>query len=123
MQEARPEESELRSEAQFQRVLAATLLSPGGAYFAPRAPSDRGRYPEEARDADADVLVSDDDDDDDAPPAVPMYEGIVVSKPSTPAASVCGDEMPMSVMESPGLSHMELDMVGFACVGGDVCIY
>lgn len=48
--EARPEESEVKSEAQFQRLLASFSGLPHGLGQgrSPRAPSDRGRYPEEA---------------------------------------------------------------------------
>jgi hypothetical protein len=113
MQEARPEEDELRSEAQFQRLLASTYDQPNSPYFSPKAPSDRGRYPEEADTVDAQrESTPSDGDADDHPYPFGSYDSIVVSKTSTPAASVNGDEMPMSVMESPGLPHMEIDMVG-----------
>jgi hypothetical protein len=36
---------------------------------------------------------------------------IAISKPSTPAASVNGEEFSSAVMESPGLPSMDIDMV------------
>src|SRR6266478_412374 len=59
LSESRPEESELKSEAQFQRLLASYTGNPLTPKT-PRAPSDRGRYPEEAGDEEDTAVQSED---------------------------------------------------------------
>jgi hypothetical protein len=77
-----------------------------------RAPSDRGRYPEEAEDEEPQREDTPSDGEPDETFFVPG-EGIPFSKPTTPAPSVMGDEsgMSLSVPESPGFQTMDIDMV------------
>ena len=84
----------------------------------PRAPSDRGRYPEEAGDGDdfhREDTPSDDGDDEEEyfAYAPPKSEPMAIANPRTPAASVCGsvsgDDPPNG---SPsGTAAMEVDLV------------
>ncbi|THH33453.1 hypothetical protein EUX98_g768 [Antrodiella citrinella] len=111
--ESHPEEAEVKSEAQFQRFVASCSDLP----LQPRtlrAPSDRGRYPEEA-DTDEPVRedTPSDDDDDNADVAESSTftfgahsEPINIIKPVTPAQSVNGDDFSV---ESPGAA-MDVDM-------------
>ncbi|KAI0308309.1 hypothetical protein B0F90DRAFT_1807520 [Multifurca ochricompacta] len=104
---SRPDESEVKSEAQFQLADATCT---------PRAPSDRGRYPEEVseeRDIQRCQTPSDDSDyeDPDSIPfafAPPTQEPITI-RTRTPAASVsgslCGDD---PSADSPGAA-MDID--------------
>lgn len=111
--ESHPEEAEVKSEAQFQRFVASCSdlpLQPR----TPRAPSDRGRYPEEADtdDPQREDTPSDDDDDNVAPSESSTFafvpsEPINIAKPVTPAQSVNGDDFSV---ESPGAA-MDIDMV------------
>lgn len=113
----------MRSEAAFQRLINSCSDLP----LQPRTPrntSDRGRYPEEA--------VQDDDlpnreetpSDDDDPDALEYSlntvgtEAISIGKPHTPASSVNGDDMGMSIPESPSLNSlaMDVDMVRLALI-------
>lgn len=112
--ESHPAEAELKSEAQFQRLVASCSdlpLQPR----TPRAPSDRGRYPEEAdtEDHGREEAPSDDDDDDVSVLAPgftfpPASEPINIAKPVTPAQSVIGDDFSV---ESPSAA-MDVDIVG-----------
>ncbi|KAI0931327.1 hypothetical protein AcW2_000244 [Taiwanofungus camphoratus] len=103
--ESRPEESELQSEAQFQRLVASCSSQPR----TPRGTSDRGRYPEEA-DGDEPHREDTPSDDGELDDSVPFayVEPMSVGKPTTPAQSVCGDDLGM--LESPGGMPMDVDM-------------
>ena len=117
---SRPDENEVKSEAQFQRLVASFSELP----MQPRTPrttSDRGRYPEEVsedRDVPRCQTPSDDSDYEDAdastipfPFAPPTQEPITI-RTRTPAASVsgslCGDDI---IADSPGGAAMDVDMV------------
>ncbi|KAI0275334.1 hypothetical protein BC834DRAFT_965728 [Gloeopeniophorella convolvens] len=113
---ARPDENEVKSEAQFQRLVASFSELP----MAPRtprgaAPSDRGRYPEAAAADDERAATPSDDSDYDEPEPPPPFafappapEPLAI-RTRTPAASVsgslCGDDPPG---ESPGAA-MDVD--------------
>ncbi|KAI0322169.1 hypothetical protein OF83DRAFT_1095598 [Amylostereum chailletii] len=113
--ESRPEENEVKSEAQFQRLVASFSELPMQPRT-PRAPSDRGRYPEEAgEDTLREETPSDDGEDDDEYAfafAPPKSDPISIIKPRTPAASVCGSingDDPS--MDSPGgMMAMDVDL-------------
>lgn len=118
--ESRPEEAEVKSEAAFQRLITSCSELP----LQPRTPrtaTDRGRYPEEAVHEDEETQREDtpsDDDECDAgeePFAFSSSGGsepINIQKPLTPAGSVNGDGMIMSVSEtSSDCNAMEIDMV------------
>ncbi|TDL28229.1 hypothetical protein BD410DRAFT_894312 [Rickenella mellea] len=127
--ESRPEEVEVKSEAQFQRLLAsyAGLSSSLGHSKTGRAMSDRGRYPEEAA-VEEEVQREDTPSDDgqteeDAAPAYGSFkapaggsEPISFTRPSTPAHSFHGtpDETFMGISESPGGNKMmDVDVPDF----------
>ena len=110
--ESHMQDNEFKSEAQFQRMLASFSDSPTHPRT-PRAPSDRGRYPEEAGvdEPQRDSEPSDDEELDDAV-AFSYGESAPATKPVTPAHSVNGDELSMSMLESPiGGVAMDVDMV------------
>ena len=114
---SRPDENEVKSEAQFQRLVASFSELPMQPRT-PRAPSDRGRYPEEVseeRDLQRCQTPSDDSDYEEADSipfafAPPTQEPIMI-RTRTPAASVsgslCGDDISS---HSPGAA-MDIDMV------------
>jgi len=114
---SRPDENEVKSEAQFQRLVASFSELPMQART-PRASSDRGRYPEEVseeRDMRRCQTPSDDSDYEEADSipfafAPPTQEPITI-RTRTPAASVsgslCGDDISA---DSPGAA-MDVDMV------------
>ncbi|KZT30736.1 hypothetical protein NEOLEDRAFT_1159854 [Neolentinus lepideus HHB14362 ss-1] len=105
--EPKPEENEVKSEAQFQRLLASCSVNPAQPKT-PRGTSDSGRYPEEAGDEEAQREDTPSDDGDEDPTfayAPPLSEPLSFSKPVTPAHSVNGDEM---WMDSPGVA-MDVD--------------
>jgi hypothetical protein len=115
---SRPDDNEVKSEAQFQRLVASFSELPTQPRT-PRAPSDRGRYPEEAsedRDLQSYETPSDDSDCDE-PDGIPFaFSGStqpITIRTRTPAASVsgslCGDD---PCVDSPGAA-MDIDMVGF----------
>ncbi|KAG0704394.1 hypothetical protein DFH29DRAFT_827973 [Suillus ampliporus] len=109
--EPRPEEDELKSEAAFQRLLASYSDLPSQPRT-PRAPSDRGRYPEEVGHEDShEDPLSDDDDDDDVQGlfAFDAQNDSINVKPCTPAQSVNGDDLSMSLAESPMGVAMDVD--------------
>ncbi|KIK48407.1 hypothetical protein CY34DRAFT_798222 [Suillus luteus UH-Slu-Lm8-n1] len=109
--EPRPEEDELQSEAAFQRLLASYSGLPSQPRT-PRAPSDRGRYPEEVGHEDShEDLLSDDDEDDDVQGlfAFDAQNETISTKPCTPAQSVSGDDLSMSLAESPMGVAMDVD--------------
>ena len=110
--ESRPEEDEVKSEAAFQRLIASCSdlpLQPR----TPRAPSDRGRYPEEVGDEEVhgEGSPSDDDDDVDAIFVLDPQGDHMAAKPCTPAHSVNGDDPPTSLMGSPMVMAMDVDAV------------
>lgn len=111
--DSRPEENEVKSEAAFQRLLASCSDLPLPPRT-PRAPSDRGRYPEEVGDEEVHEEGSPSDDDDDDVDAIfvldPQGEHMA-AKPCTPAQSVNGDDPPMSLMGSPMVMAMDVDAV------------
>lgn len=112
--EPRPEEDELQSEAAFQRLLASHSDLPSQPRT-PRAPSDRGRYPEEVghEDSHEDPLSDDDDDDVQGLFAFDIQSETNNVKPCTPAQSVNGDDLNMSLAESPMGVAMDVDPVCF----------
>jgi hypothetical protein len=115
---SRPDENEVKSEAQFQRLVASFSELPMQPRTT-RVPSDRGRYPEEVsegRGAERCQTPSDDSDYEEAdgiPFAFPQptQEPITI-RTRTPAASVsgslCGDDMISA--DSPGAA-MDIDAV------------
>lgn len=114
LSESRPDENEVKSEAQFQRLLASYTGNPLTPKT-PRAPSDRGRYPEEAGD-DEEVVVQSDDDDEFCEGSVVDYnattEAINISRKGTPAQSISGDDLYSWNPGSPvGSSYMDVDPV------------
>ena len=116
LSESRPEDNEVKSEAQFQRLLASYTGNPLTPKT-PRAPSDRGRYPEEAGEEE-DVAVQSDDDDDDELCQGSVFdyntttEAINISRRGTPAQSNNGDDPYMWNPGSPvGSSYMDVDPV------------
>ncbi|THH18571.1 hypothetical protein EW146_g2458 [Bondarzewia mesenterica] len=113
--ESRANENEVKSEAQFQRLVASFSELPMQPRT-PRAPSDRGRYPEEVGDeSQREETPSDDGDDGDFTFAFapPTSEPISISKPRTPApqsvnGSVNGDD---ATIDSPGgITAMDVDV-------------
>jgi len=114
---SRPDENEVKSEAQFQRLVASFSELPMQPRT-PRAPSDRGRYPEEVsedRDVQSCQTPSDDSDYEEADSvpfafAPPTQEPITI-RTRTPGASVsgslCGDDISAN---SPGAA-MDVDLV------------
>ena len=130
---SRPDENEVKSEAQFQRLVASFSELPTQPRT-PRASSDRGRYPEEAsEDRDLQPCETPSDDSDyDEPDGIPFafagstHEPITI-RTRTPAASVsgslCGDDL---CVDSPGAA-MDIDMVSFFfsshLSGHDVHVY
>lgn len=114
-EESRPEESEVKSEAAFQRLIASGVDLPMQPRT-PRAASDRGRYPEEAGHDETQREDTPSDDDVHEECAFAFMPNNDVNKPQTPAGSMNGsvncDEMNMFVAESQGITFMDVDMVG-----------
>lgn len=102
------QDSEVQSEAQFQRMLASVNNSPANPRT-PRAASDRGRYPEEVGEDEPqrETTPSDDEELDDV--SLAYSESAAATKPVTPAQSINGDEAWM--LESPIGIAMDVDMV------------
>ncbi|RPD82221.1 hypothetical protein L226DRAFT_564823 [Lentinus tigrinus ALCF2SS1-7] len=102
------QENEVRSEAQFQRMLASFSDSPTNPRT-PRGASDRGRYPEEAygEEPQRESTPSDDEELEDSVPFA-YNESAAATKPVTPAQSINGDEL--SMLESPLGVAMDVDM-------------
>jgi hypothetical protein len=112
-----PDDNEVKSEAQFQRLVASFSELPMQPRT-PRAPSDRGRYPEEVsedRDIEQCQTPSDDSDYDETDNipfafAPPTQEPITI-RTRTPVASVggslCADDI---YADSPGAA-MDVDAV------------
>ena len=121
-----PEESEVKSEAQFQRFIAHSYGLPPGLRNgrSTKAPSDRGRYPEEATADDDEFQREDTPSDDEVDPEADITSSsfitykaqagsdpINITKPSTPAPSVMGTPEDINgIAESPG-NVMDIDMV------------
>lgn len=131
-QESRPEDAEAKSEAAFQR-LAASISELPLQPRTPRAPIDRGRYPEEAG-QEEEVTREDSPSDDDEPEVTeegslalnftptgtqPINIQRPASRTTTPAASVAGsingDDTGMSISETSSNfgTAMDIDMVAF----------
>ena len=115
LSESRPEDNEVKSEAQFQRLLASYTGNPLTPKT-PRAPSDRGRYPEEAEDEEEVAIQSDDDDEELVDGSTFDYhtttEAINISRRGTPAQSINGDDPYSWYPGSPaGSSYMDVDPV------------
>ncbi|EIW86910.1 hypothetical protein CONPUDRAFT_86845 [Coniophora puteana RWD-64-598 SS2] len=110
--ESRPEDNEVQSEAAFQRLIASYPGLPMQPRT-PRAPSDRGRYPEEAGHEESQREDTPSDDEVEGLNSVFAYEGpsepINILKPCTPAPSVNGDDMNMSIAGSPIIGAMDID--------------
>lgn len=114
--ETRPDENEVKSEAQFQRLVASFAALPTQPRT-PRALCDRGRYPEEVgEDSLQNESASDGDDEDESEPdyafayAPPKSAPITIVNLRTPAASASGsvngdDEI------SNGVASMDVDVV------------
>ena len=103
------QDNELKSEAQFQRLLASFSDSPSNPRT-PRAPSDRGRYPEEAGDDEPQrESTTSDEEELDESVQFSYNESVVPMKPVTPAQSINGDDP--SMLESPLGVAMDVDMV------------
>lgn len=120
--EARPEDIEVKSEAQFQRLVASFSDLPPG--LGPRSSaSNRGRFPEEVLDEDEhkeDTSSDDGEVDDSAASVYSSYkpqggsDPINITKMSTPAQSMRGspEDTIGGVSESPGGSNlMDVDTV------------
>lgn len=107
-----PEEDEVKSEAAFQKFIAASSELPVTPHT-PRATSDRGRYPEEVC-LDDDYKREDtpsDDEVDNEPPfafSAPGSSQPIPIKRGTPMTT-SGDDMCIS--ESPGTNGMDVDMM------------
>ncbi|KAJ7103297.1 hypothetical protein B0H15DRAFT_205877 [Mycena belliarum] len=111
LSESRPIESEVQSEAAFQRLLASGVELPR----TPRTVADRGRYPEEAghEEFQREDTPSDDGEDNDSTytPFYPVPNGSEPINIRTPAGSVNGDDInTMCISESPSLSGMDVDV-------------
>ncbi|KAF8898955.1 hypothetical protein BD779DRAFT_1486386 [Infundibulicybe gibba] len=112
--ESRPEENEVKSEAAFQRLITSCSELP----TQPRTPrniSDRGRYPEEAVEEDfqREETPSDDGEAEDGPFAFSYTGGsepMNIQKPRTPASSVNGDDLNMSLSASPSIGSLAMDV-------------
>ncbi|KZT74937.1 hypothetical protein DAEQUDRAFT_760924 [Daedalea quercina L-15889] len=106
--ESRPEDAEVQSEAQFQRLVQSFCELPSPRRVQ-RPPSDRGRYPEEA-DVEEPQREDTPSDDGELDNTVPFsyVEPIPISKSITPAASVSGEDM--SMLDSPGGAAMDVDV-------------
>lgn len=115
--ESRPEENEVKSEAAFQRLITSCSELPVQPRT-PRVTTDRGRYPEEAgrEELQREDTPSDDDEETEDTPfafSAPGSEPINIYKARTPAGSVNGDDLNMSVSESSsfGTVAMDIDLV------------
>ncbi|KAI0034154.1 hypothetical protein K488DRAFT_84246 [Vararia minispora EC-137] len=140
--DARTDESEVKSEFQFQKLVKSFSALP----TQPRTPRGRGRYPEEAGEDDS---LADDDDDapsdgddeyydgDAGPPAAPDPEPyfnyaaprsapIAIVKPRTPAASVAGsaggDESTLLLDSPNGVTAMDVDVPSSIGTSPSFCV-
>ncbi|KAH7930510.1 hypothetical protein BV22DRAFT_1124794 [Leucogyrophana mollusca] len=111
LSESRPDEDEVKSEAAFQRLIASCSELPMQPRT-PRAPSDRGRYPEEAghEEVQREDTPSDDEDEDvEGLFAFDAQSEPITIKPCTPSQSVNGDDLCMSISGSPMSGAMDVD--------------
>ncbi|KDR85404.1 hypothetical protein GALMADRAFT_52509 [Galerina marginata CBS 339.88] len=122
--ESRPEDTEIKSEAAFQKLVASVSELPAQPRT-PRTFADRGRYPEEAgqeEETTREESPSDDEPDAEEGPfafsALPPTgtQPINIRNPRTPAGSVAGsingDEVGMSISETSssfGAVAMDID--------------
>lgn len=114
--ESRPEENEVKSEAAFQRLISSSSGLPTQPRT-PRVAADRGRYPEEAGQEEEpqreDTPSDDEDEADDTPFAFSASGGsqpISIQNPRTPAASLNGDDLYMSISESSSFGTVAMDV-------------
>ncbi|KAH9916153.1 uncharacterized protein B0H18DRAFT_1139683 [Fomitopsis serialis] len=100
--ESRPED-EMRSEAQFQRLVASFCELPSP-HRVQRPPPDQGRYPEEAgtEEPRRPDTPSGDSELEEAAPSL-FVDPIAIPKSVTPAASVNGEGGDMSMLDSPAM--------------------
>lgn len=106
----RPEDDEVKSEAAFQRLIASYSELPVQPRT-PRAPSNKGRYPEEA--VDEDFPREDTPSDDDEVDAIFAFDPLsepTTAKPCTPAHSVNGDDPATYAIGSPMAVAMDVDL-------------
>ncbi|KAG8742313.1 hypothetical protein FRC10_001671 [Ceratobasidium sp. 414] len=105
---ANPADSELKSEASFQRLLASNADLPGALVRTPHPRRrDRGRFPEVY--LDEDEAVESDDDDDDLGAAGPAASGSNEALPTRSATLQGADEFTMDdILDSP--ARMDVDM-------------
>ncbi|KAL6307725.1 hypothetical protein BKA93DRAFT_727029 [Sparassis latifolia] len=105
--EAHPEENEVQSEAQFQRLVASVSALPTRPRT-PRAASDRGRYPEEA-DVEENAREETPSDDGELDDDLFAYiNSVNATKPVTPAQSINGDDI--CTLDSPMAVAMDVDL-------------
>ncbi|KDQ31041.1 hypothetical protein PLEOSDRAFT_173131 [Pleurotus ostreatus PC15] len=118
--ESRPLESEVQSEAAFQRLVASCSELPTQPRT-PRNAHDRGRYPEEAgHEEDTQHEPESDDEDEGEDPTFTFVprgsEPININKPFTPSGSVAGSIAgsingdDISICGSPGTVAMDIDI-------------
>ncbi|KAI0639977.1 hypothetical protein C8Q77DRAFT_1045243 [Trametes polyzona] len=102
--ESHTQENEVKSEAQFQRMLASFSMHPR----TPRPASDRGRYPEDAAEEEPqrESTPSDDEELDETIPFA-YTDSAGATKPVTPAHSINGDDL--SMLDSPIGFAMDVD--------------
>ncbi|KAG9086370.1 hypothetical protein FRC06_003134, partial [Ceratobasidium sp. 370] len=105
---ANPADSELKSEASFQRLLASNADLPGALVRTPHPRRrDRGRFPEVY--LDEDEVVESDDDDDDLGTAGPAASGSNEALSTRGAPPQVADEFTMDdILDSP--ARMDVDM-------------
>ncbi|KAG6866061.1 hypothetical protein C0991_009158 [Blastosporella zonata] len=116
--ESRPEESEVKSEAAFQRLITSCSELPVPPRT-PRVAADRGRYPEEAgqEEFQREDTPSDDEDNVDVTPF--SFPSLAPSAPiaiqkGCPHAGSISDDLSMSTSENSsfGFAAMDVDLVG-----------
>ena len=120
--ESRPEDTEVKSEAAFQRLITSCSELPTQPRT-PRALTDRGRYPEEAglEESQREDTPSDDEDHFDEEPFAFQLPGgrepIPIRKPGSSAGNGNNDDLNMSTSEtsSIGALSMDVDMVASSC--------
>ncbi len=119
LSESRPDEAEVKSEAAFQRLITSCSELPLPPKT-PRTATDRGRYPEEAGQEEEEQREDTPSDDEDGDAGEEPFafsssggsEPINIQKPLTPAGSISGDGMFLSVSETSSDSNaMEIDIV------------
>lgn len=130
--ESKPEESEVRSEAAFQRLISSSTGLPTQPRTPRLAALDRGRYPEEAGQEEEpqreDTPSDDEDEADDTPfafAASGSSQPISIQKPPVHAGSSNGDDLNMCISESSsfGTVAMDVDLVSSVLVVRPKSIY